>query len=259
MDGLRRFLWARLRLGLRLIAGFKEEWAGTITDHRPETFADLARLPVPRAALIALADADALRSLGLDRRTGLWQVRGLPNAPDLPLFTFLPHTIRDVALPVMPVGEHVIADYRATGLSLKAHPLRFLRQTLAAEGIFSCAEATGKKPGARVSLAGLVLVRQRPGNGEVVFITLEDETGIANIVVWASLLETYRRAVVGSTLLAVRGRVQRSAEGVVHIIADRLENRSAMLALIEAAIVPTKTAATHPRNQRIVPRSRDFH
>ncbi|MSP04749.1 MAG: DNA polymerase III subunit alpha [Acetobacteraceae bacterium] len=251
---------ATLRLGLRLINGFREEWAATITEQRPRNFTDLARLPMPRAALLALAGADALRGLGLDRRTGLWQMRGIPNAPDLPLFALLPKTARDVILPVMADGEHVIADYRATGLSLKAHPLRFLRQTLASEGVLSCADATGKKPGALVSLAGVVLVRQRPGGGEVVFITLEDETGIANIVVWSSLLETYRRAVVGSKILAVRGHVQRSAEGVVHIIATHLENRSAMLDQIALSAAPVRAeAAPHPRNQRIVPRSRDFH
>ena len=250
---------ATLRLGLRLVSGFREDWAGTIMAQRPADFATLARLAVPRAALVALAEADALRGLGLDRRTGLWQVRGMPDAPDLPLFAALPPATRDVALPVMAAGEHVIADYRATGLSLKAHPLRFLRQRLAAEGALSCAEAAGKAAGARVCVTGVVLMRQRPGGGEVVFITLEDETGIANIVVWASLLETYRRAVVGSTLLLVHGRVQRSAEGVVHIIAERLENRSAMMALIAADIAPAGADPSHPRNRRIVPRSRDFH
>ena len=122
----------------------------------------------------------------------------------------------------------------------------------------SCAEATGKREGARVVIAGLVLVRQRPGGGEVVFVTLEDETGIANIVIWASLLETYRRALVGSSLLLVRGRVQRSAEGVVHIIADKLENRSAMLEEV-AEIGPRRPRAScHPRQERVVPPSRDF-
>ncbi|MSO91219.1 MAG: error-prone DNA polymerase [Acetobacteraceae bacterium] len=250
---------ATLRLGLRLITGFREDWASVVTEQRPKTFADLSRLPLPRATLVALADADALRSMGLDRRIGLWQVRGIPDAPDLPLFAPSSHVTREVALPVMPTREHVIADYRATGLSLKAHPLRFLRTTLAAEGVLSCAEATGKKAGARVILAGVVLVRQRPGGGGVVFITVEDETGIANIVVWASLLETYRRAVVGATVLGVHGQVQRSAEGVVHIIADRLENRSAMLALVEAVGMSEEISVSHPPNQRIVPRSRDFH
>ena len=250
---------ATLQLGFRLITGFREDWANDLAAGRPQIFADLVRLSVPRAALVALADADALRGLGLDRRAGLWQVRGVPDSSALPLFAPLDHVTRDVALPVMPTGEHVIADYRATGLSLKAHPLRFLRKALAAEAILSCAEATGKPNGARVALAGVVLVRQRPGGGEVVFITLEDETAIANIVVWASLMEKYRRAVVGSSLLLVRGRVQRGTEGVVHVIAEKLENRSAMLGMIEAGIAAPRPAARHPRDQRIIPRSRDFH
>jgi error-prone DNA polymerase len=167
-----------------------------------------------------------------------------------------------VDLPVMAQGEHVIADYRSTGLSLKAHPLRFLRPRLAAEAVLSCAEACGKKEGARVALAGVVLVRQRPGGGEVVFITIEDETGIANIVVWASLLEKYRRAVVASRILQVRGRVQRSAEGVVHIIADALENRSELIGEIADAEPARATTPRHARAQRLVdalPGSRDFH
>jgi len=253
---------ATLRLGFRVISGFREEWAGEIVTQRPKDFDALTRLPVPRAALEALAEADALRSLGLDRRAGLWQVRGMPDAPALPLFAPLEHITRPVDLPVMAQGEHVIADYRSTGLSLKSHPLRFLRPRLAAEAVLSCAEACGKKEGARVTLTGVVLVRQRPGGGEVVFITIEDETGIANIVVWASLLENYRRAVVASRILQVRGRVQRSAEGVVHIIADALENRSDLIGEIADAEPARATTPRHPRAQRLVdalPGSRDFH
>jgi len=259
---------ATLRLGLRLISGFRQDWADAIAASRPRHFDDLARLGLPRVALEALADADALRALGLDRRAGLWRVRGLADAPPLPLFAALTPAAREVALPVMPMGEHVIADYRATGLSLKAHPLRFLRPALAGAAILSCAEATGRANGAAVAVAGVVLVRQRPGGGEVVFITLEDETGSANIVVWSSLVERFRRAVVAARLLEVHGRVQRGAEGVVHIIAARLEDRSAMLAgIAEAAEAPVGAAARHPRAMRLVarraaealPPSRDFH
>jgi len=158
----------------------------------------------------------------------------------------------------MQPGEHVIADYRATGLSLKTHPLRFLRPRLAAEGVLSCAEAVGKPAGARVQVAGLVLVRQRPGGGEVVFITLEDETGIGSIVVWASILETFRREVIGSSLLLVHGRVQRSAENVTHIIAEILENQSSALADIAEISTPQPRAPRHPRAERIIRPSRDF-
>ena len=135
---------ATLRLGFRLIGGFRETWAKQIVSHRGDGFqslGDLVRIGLPRAALVALAEADAMRSLGLDRRAALWQVRGLRDEADLPLFADEPLAVRDVPLPVMLQGEHVIADYQTTGLSLKAHPLRFLRPRLAREGIRSCAGA----------------------------------------------------------------------------------------------------------------------
>jgi error-prone DNA polymerase len=241
---------ATLRLGFRLIDGFRQGWSETIEAAR-ETglrgFADLVRTGLPRAAFVALAEADALGGIGLDRRAGLWQARGLSDAPALPLFAHEPHAVRHVDLPVMAPAEQTIADYRATGLSLKAHPLRFLRAALAREAVRCCAEAACLPHGAPVRLAGLVLVRQRPGNGNVVFCTVEDETGIANLVIWASLLDRFRRAILASRLLLVAGRVQRSTENVVHIIAERLEDRSAALAAL--AELPGA----------IMPRSRDFH
>ena len=203
-----------------------------------------------------------MRSMKLDRRTALWQVRGLSDIADLPLFADQSVAITDAPLPVMTTGEHVITDYQTAGLSLKSHPMRFLRGLFTAEGVLSCAQAAVLTDGARLSVAGVVLVRQRPGNGNVVFCTIEDETGIANVVVWSSMLERFRRAVMGSSLLLVTGRLQRSPEDIVHVIAERLDDRSAMMGRIgEAPLAgaPRMRSPGHPRQERIVPRSRDFH
>jgi error-prone DNA polymerase len=261
-----------LRLGFRLITGFSEEWAERLVGMRNKNdlgFAELVQADLPHAALVLLAEADALRSLKLDRRAALWQVRGLSDMTDLPLFAHQPVAIHHVPLPVMTKGEHVITDYQTAGLSLKAHPMRFLRALFTDEGVVSCAQASVQADGSRLRVAGVVLVRQRPGNGNVVFCTVEDETGIANIVVWSSLLDRFRRAVLGSSLLLVTGRLQRSPEGIVHVIADRLDDRSAMMGRITEGPVTDfdppigETALLrspgHPRQERVFPRSRDFH
>ena len=238
-----------MRLGLRLIEGFREAWAERLAATRPfADFAALVRAGLPRPALVMLAEADALRSLGLDRRAALWRVRGLEQ-DTLPLLAALDPPPGAAELPHMQDGEHVAADYQTTGLSLRAHPMRFLRRTLAAEGVASCAAATSERDGKRVRLAGVVLVRQRPGTASgVVFATIEDETGIANIVIWAAVMERFRRAVLGSSVLEVAGRVQRSEEGVVHVVAEALADRSALLATLEAE------GAQEPN----MPKSRDF-
>ncbi|HME19868.1 MAG TPA: error-prone DNA polymerase [Acetobacteraceae bacterium] len=288
-----------LRLGFRLISGFSQAWAERLVAARSEmlslplwegvwgrgqfgtgntpspqppptrggrvlsSFPELIRTGLPRAALVLLAEADALRSLKLDRRAALWQVRGLSDMAELPLFAHQPVAIHHVPLPVMTKGEHVITDYQTAGLSLKSHPMRFLRSLFSSEGVLSCAQAAVLADGARLSVAGVVLVRQRPGNGNVVFCTIEDETGIANIVVWSSLLDRFRRAILGSSLLQVTGRLQRSPEGIIHVIADRLDDRSAMMARIAdvsaAGEKPSLRSPGHPRQERIIPRSRDFH
>ena len=274
-----------LRLGFRLITGFSQEWAERLVEAREKRkraqppppgplppgegkdssvgFSALVRVGLPRAALVLLAEADALRSQKLDRRAALWQVRGLSDLAELPLFAHQPVAIHHVPLPVMMTGEHVITDYQTAGLSLKSHPMRFLRTLFSGEGVLSCAQVAVLADGARLSVAGVVLVRQRPGNGNVVFCTIEDETGIANIVVWSSLLDRFRRAVMGSSLLQVTGRLQRSPEGIIHVIADRLDDRSAMMARIaeapaSAGTLPMRSPG-HPRRERIFPRSRDFH
>ncbi|HTI80479.1 MAG TPA: error-prone DNA polymerase [Acetobacteraceae bacterium] len=252
-----------LRLGFRLITGFSQAWAEPLVKTRCTSFADLVRTGLPQDALVMLADADAMRSLKLDRRAALWQVRGLSNMTDLPLFATEPMVIHHASLPIMTKGEHVVTDYQTAGLSLKAHPMRFLRALFSAEGVLSCAQAAAQVDGTRLSVAGVVLVRQRPGNGNVVFCTIEDETGIANVVVWASLMERFRRAIMGSSLLKVTGRLQRSPEGIIHVIAERLDDRSGLMGRITeepSSRTPSRPSRPrHPRQERIFPRSRDFH
>jgi error-prone DNA polymerase len=227
-----------LRLGLRIIAGFQQGWAEQIVAGRSQgmpldRLAKLLGMGLPRPALQALAEADALRSLGTDRQIASWMLDGIPDAAPLPLFI---GGLSDAALargnpklPPVPQAENVLADYRAVGLSLKAHPMRRLRPALAAEGILSCAQATALPDASKGRVAGVVLVRQRPGEGNVVFCTIEDETGSANVVIWSSQFERFRRALVGSAVLLVTGRLQRSPENIVHIVADWLEDLSGQL------------------------------
>ena len=272
-----------LRLGLRAITGFREEWAAAIVAGRGKGWRDFSALVlggVPHPALVGLANGDALRSLGMDRRAGLWAVRGLDEVQALPLFEDAPVVATDAALPAMTLPEHVIADYQVMGLSVKSHPMRFVRPRLLAEGVASCAEVARAPDGQRVAVAGVVTVRQRPGSaGGVVFATIEDETGIANVVVWTSLQDRHRREMLGASLLLVHGRVQR-AEGVVHVVAEALADRTAELRTVSDEVLlrpvprgdelpgpqntarknrPIKRPPMHPRQERVVPRSRDFH
>jgi error-prone DNA polymerase len=205
-----------------------------------EKFSDVRdlwrRSGIGRASIEKLAAADAFRSLGLDRRQALWEVRGLPKESPLPLFD---HTAtaeagdeKKVALPLMPLSEHVVNDYRTLRLSLKAHPMSFLRTRVAASRILSCADLKQARDAVRVSVAGIVLVRQRPGSAQgVVFMTIEDETGVANSVIWPKVLERERKVVMGARLVVVHGRVQRH-EDIIHVVAERLEDRSDWLRLL---------------------------
>jgi len=270
-----------LRLGLRQIDGFREAWAEAIAAHRPfASIEDMARrASLPPRALRLLADADALRSLGFDRREGAWEARRMP-VNELPLFAAARArelgVEPDANLPAMPLGEHVAADYQTVRLSLKAHPMQILRPILAAEAISSCAEICASRNGARGRVAGIVLVRQRPGNGKAIFVTLEDETGITNIIMWARTFERFRLAVMSARLMQVEGEVQKSPEGVVHLMAHRIIDRTDLLGRlsdvhranpeISRADVfkhpqPPRHARTggHPRNVRTFPKSRDFH
>ncbi|MGH6826190.1 OB-fold nucleic acid binding domain-containing protein, partial [Methyloceanibacter sp.] len=195
------------------------------------------RSGVGRATLERLAAADAFHSLGHDRRQALWEVRGLPKELPLPLFDHA-HAAEagaepEVTLPVMPLSEHVVNDYRTLRLSLKAHPMSFLRAHIMRENILSCADLKRTHNGARVSVAGVVLVRQRPGSAAgVVFMTIEDETGVANSVIWPKVLEQMRKVVMGARLVVVHGRIQRH-EDIIHVVAERLEDRSDWLRLLD--------------------------
>jgi error-prone DNA polymerase len=194
------------------------------------------RSGIGRASIEKLAAADAFRSLWLDRRQALWEVRGLPKEAPLPLFdhaaTAESGDEERVALPLMPLSEHVVNDYRTLRLSLKAHPMSFLRSRVAASRILSCADLKQARDGAQVSVAGVVLVRQRPGSAQgVVFMTIEDETGVTNSVIWPQVLERMRKVVMGARLVVVHGRVQRH-EDIIHVVAQRLEDRSDWLRLL---------------------------
>jgi error-prone DNA polymerase len=197
------------------------------------------RSGVGRATLERLAAADAFRSLNLDRRQALWEVRGLPKDLPLPLFDHArasdTGTEPEAPLPEMPLSEHVVNDYRTLRLSLKAHPMSFLRDRISPHGILACAELKRTRDGSRVKVAGVVLVRQRPGSAAgVVFMTIEDETGVANSVIWPKVLERERKVVMGARLVVVHGRIQRH-EDIIHVVAERLEDRSDWLRLLDEA------------------------
>ncbi|MBL0371134.1 error-prone DNA polymerase [Rhizobium sp. KVB221] len=224
-----------VRLGFHRIKGFSEEDARRLVECRGEGYRSVRdlwlRSGLSRSAIERLADADAFRSIGLDRRTALWAVRALDEksaAERLPLFEnsgddLLEHEA-EVNLPVMPEGEQVIHDYRTMSHSLKAHPVSFLRRDFSALGIVPTAELENIANGRRVTVAGLVLVRQRPGSAKgVIFMTIEDETGIANAIVWPKVFGVYRPVVMGSRLVGIRGRVQK-ADGVTHVVAEHVEN-----------------------------------
>ncbi|KAB2763630.1 error-prone DNA polymerase [Brucella anthropi] len=261
-----------LRLGFRQIDGFSKRDTELLIADRQEPYRTIEdmhrRLRLDRRAFTLLADADAFGSLDIDRRAALWAVRRLPNDETLPLFRAAatselaeePRT----KLPEMAASEHVIADYETTRLSLKGHPLQYLREGLAAEGVSTCRAVQEGADGRRMKVAGVVTVRQRPGSAKgVVFLTIEDETGIANIVVWPKIMKAFRREVMGARLIHIEGRLQRSPEGVVHLVASKLQDRSA--ALIEMSgreaqrLVAPSQMAHHPRNVKIMPNSRDFH
>ncbi len=271
--------WA-LRLGLRQVDGLAKGAAVRLTIARDAPFVDVetfkSRTRLNVATIRKLAAADAFRSMALDRRAALWESRALRDAPDLPLF----NDSRDegtepvIQLPAMPICEHVVADYQTLRLSLKAHPMSFLRASMARQGYCTAADLTTMRNGQRLRLAGLVLVRQRPGSAKgVCFITLEDETGVANLVVWPKVMAAFRKVVMTARLLQVTGRVQRDpASGVVHVVVEGLTDRNdALLRLSDSRLAPPFSRADeiarpipdpvlgHPRNAKIIPDSRDFH
>ncbi len=293
-----------VRLGLRQVDGLAEEEARKLLAARleggspPRDLDELMqRTGVRRATVERLAEADCFRSMGLDRRRALWQAKALSSAQPLPLFAWGRTCDRGeepaVALPGMALAEQVVNDYQTLRMSLKAHPMSFLRAQLSRHRVAACADLRQTRDGERVSVAGVVLVRQRPGSAKgVVFMTIEDETGVANSVVWPKMLERYRKAVMGARLVLIHGRVQRH-EDIVHVVAVRLEDRSDLLAMLspDDTLMPVPIANAdevrhpdrnperagadsrdvehprfaprarphHPRQERTIPRSRDFH
>lgn len=250
-----------LRLGFRLVDGFQKAWSERLATARGTGFTDLAALEtagLPRTALEALATANALTSLIPARRAALWHVatRQAPAPLAAPRATAQPD------LPLMSMGEEVVADYRSIGLSLRAHPCALLRGKLQAVGAVTCAAAAQARDSAKLRLGGVVIVRQRPGTAKgTVFITIEDETGIANLIVWPALVESLRQKILGATLLIAEGRLQRSEEGVTHVTVERLADRSSWLTGLDGpnAVAPPGRRPGHPRQERIVGKSRDFH
>jgi len=282
-----------LRLGLRMVKGLSNEDAAQIIavrNHAPFTSIEdvWRRAGVPVAALEKLADADAFHVFGVSRRQALWQVRGL-GAALLPLFAaadlreglLMPEPA--VRLTPMTDGREVVEDYRSIQLSLRAHPVAFLRPELERSGIVTCAALRHIKPGRKVEVAGIILVRQRPGSTNVTFVTIEDETGVANAIIWQQQFEAQRRIILSAAMLKVRGTLQREGE-VIHVITDQLEDFTPLLHSVGAREFPHRPApgdgATHggpdprdpirhkPRDlpfpgkreeNAIKVRSRDFH
>lgn len=235
-----------VRLGLRMVKGLGNAEAARLIAcriHQPYSSVDdvWRRAAIPAAALVELAEADAFRpSLGLARREALWAIKALRDEP-LPLFTAA--AIREaspiaeqsepvVSLRPMTAGGEVVEDYSHVGMTLRQHPVAFLRSEFERRRIVTCADAVASRDRRWVDLAGLVLVRQRPGSAKgVMFMTIEDETGVANLVIWQAIFEKYRRVVLGAGLIGVKGRVQREGE-VIHIVAHQLHDLSAELASV---------------------------
>ncbi|MCR2833996.1 error-prone DNA polymerase [Parerythrobacter lacustris] len=306
-----------LRLGLRQVDGLPEHVAARLIESRENQgfFDDVMtlrdRAGIGPAHVERLASADCFGSLGLSRRQALWDARSLVSAPDLPLFRAAQEREegaerKPTMLPAMPLSEEVVTDYQTTRLSLKAHPMAFLRPALAERGFVRACDLRDRKFRSTVQVAGVVLIRQRPGSAKgVCFITLEDETGVINLVVWPDLKEKQRRVVMGSRLMEVRGRVEYDDE-VIHVIAQHMTDAShelyrlsedmldAPLARADHVNSPLPSGKTnprddlregsddpyrpvepwqepppgnrecgyhqgHPRDVRIIPKSRDFH
>jgi error-prone DNA polymerase len=269
-----------VRLGLRLIGGLaKEVVKATVLEARGAGYGNVAALwrrsGAPVSVLERLADADAFRSMGLDRRAALWAVRGLDGgalqggarrarAANTPLFAAAgTDDLFDetrVDLPETSLGEHVVHDYAAISLSLKAHPIAFFREELSRRRVLTSAQHWDDRlAGRRVAVAGLVLVRQRPGTAKgVIFLTLEDETGIVNIVVWPKVFERNRRTVMTAQFLEVRGRIER--EGlVIYVVAEQLIDLSEELRVLGDGTAGMPRTDREVREGSWKPKSRDFH
>jgi error-prone DNA polymerase len=290
-----------LRLGFCQVGGLSKDDGRKIVAVRGDGFDSVRdfwlRTRLHPGVLEKLAAADAFRSLGLDRREASWAIKALRRSgdkDDLPLFAAarMDELEPDAHLPAMPLGRHVVEDYRALNLSLKAHPVSFVRAELDARKVLRNETLRIMKPGGMVTVSGLVLVRQRPGSANgVIFMTLEDETGIANTIVWPKVFERFRPVVMGSRLVSVTGMLQNEA-GVIHVVADRIDNLSFLLQKLSDDAVDIDTVARvdevkhpvsvrsvrerHPRNvtffkdksdkaeeaqavHQVMPKGRNFH
>jgi error-prone DNA polymerase len=219
-----------LRLGFRQVKGLREEDMNILVSARTEAYTNinqLRRIGLSDAALEKLADADAFRSIGLDRRQALWEVTARDHAQAL--FKNQQEPVEQAELPAMTASEHVVRDYAATALSLKAHPVSFVREKLQQLHIRTTAELPKLQDGATVRVAGLVLVRQRPGTaGGVCFMTIEDETGFSNIVIFQNLFETFRNPILKARLIMIEGKLQIQGE-VIHVVAVACHDFSRLL------------------------------
>ncbi len=262
-----------MRLGLRSIDGFKKDWALKVMAERAlAPFRDLEdlriRADLPPSALDRLAEADAYGSLDLSRRQGMWAAKGAAPASSAPLFAAMGLDEADgsppAALPRLTDAEEVVGDYQTIRLSLKGHPVAFLRERLTKAGAVTAEACRSVKDGRRVRVGGVVLVRQRPGSAKgVVFLTLEDETAVANLVVWPDVFERLRPVAMGARMVLAVGKIQRSEEGVTHLVVEDLIDWTPMLGHLSTDPTPgsghAPTRGRHPRDVRILPGSRDFH
>ena len=243
-----------VRLGLRQVRGLSNADGAAIVGARSTALFDSVedvwrRSRVQRAAIEKLADADAYHAFGADRRQGLWKVKGLGEAP-LPLFAAADREAQilsaeglEPAVTLRPLtdGREVIEDYRSLQLSLRAHPLTFVRDELARRGVTRCADLASIRDGRHVEVAGIILVRQKPGSAKgVLFITIEDETGIANGILWPDRFEAQRRTVMSASMIGMKGRVQKEGE-VIHVICDRIIDHGDLLHRVGELSFPHRT------------------
>ncbi|MBS0639114.1 MAG: DNA-binding protein [Proteobacteria bacterium] len=255
-----------VRLGFRMVKGLSAADADEIIARRGDGYRSIEdlwhRTRLSITALERLAQADAFQCLGVDRRSALWAIRGL-SASRLPLIDHVAAE-RDpeptVPLDPMTAGRQVVEDYRAVGLSLRQHPVSFLRTDLASRRIVRCSDLATLRDGRRVEVAGIVLVRQRPGSARgVLFVTIEDETGHANLILWPAVFEAQRRLVLSASMVACRGKLQREGE-VIHVIAEHLTDLSALLRSVGARdeAFPVQHARADETKHGTIPDSRSL-
>jgi error-prone DNA polymerase len=258
-----------LRLGFRQVKGMREEDVNILLNARIDHYQsvdDLRNTGLSENVLKQLADADAFRSIGLDRRQALWEI----SKKDTAVGVFKGQADDDpdeqhVSLPVMKESEHVVYDYATTSLSLKAHPVSFVREKLTQLHVININTLPNHKDGQLVKVAGLVLVRQRPGTAKgVCFMTIEDETGFANVVFFEKLFEKFRKEILQSRLIMVEGKLQIEGE-VIHVIVSKCYNVSAFMKVLTQTDTDELQKASlfhNPKQSQeklVFPNSRDFH